>query len=135
MGILFTRHVTIASRPLEKTALRRGPRPVPVRQGQGGAPAGGRKVARTGSLQWMHTFLRCHLKTKGGVRSYVDILDIHRKKIFREIVKTHVYWLAPGEPPVEKCAQQVLPGGRVGRAVFINRQAIKVKSRITPRCT
>ena len=39
----------------------------------------------------MHTFLRCHLKTKGGLRSYVDILDIHRKKIFREIVKTHVY--------------------------------------------
>ena len=26
-------------------------------------------------------------------------------------------WLAPGEPPVEKHAQQGLPGGRVRRAV------------------
>ena len=39
----------------------------------------------------MHTFLRCHLKTKEGLRFYVGILDIHRKKIFREIVKTNVY--------------------------------------------
>ena len=38
-GGLFTRHVTIASRPLEKTALRRGPSPVPVRKG---GPAYGR---------------------------------------------------------------------------------------------
>ena len=26
---------------------------------------------------------------------------------------------------MEKCAQQVLPGGRVGRAVFLNMQVIK----------
>ena len=42
-GGFSTRHVTIASRPLEKTALRRGPSPVPV---QKGGPAYGRSEYR-----------------------------------------------------------------------------------------
>jgi len=33
------------------------------------------------------------------------------------------HWLAPGEPPVEKHAQQMLSGGRVGRAVSLDSQA------------
>ena len=48
-------------------------------------------------------------------------IDVHEDstEILAIAKKSHTYWLAPGEPPVEKHAQQGLPGGRVGRAVAL----------------
>ena len=58
---------------------------------------------------------------KTTYRYYKQIMRKYRPRNKRPVLHIHS-WLAPGEPPVENYAQQVLPGGRVGRAVFLNRQ-------------